>query len=586
VSSAKFIGTAGGVAVALGVGAAAFSGSAVAWADSPADSASHAQHSSPKAAASTSRVRPASTHAAVRTHTTKVDSPVAAAVAPAMTAATTGALGSLTSGPQVPVAPADSSLALALLADARRPMAAARGATATASSTTTPAPAAVVQAASTTTTALIMGPSGVPIPSQDYVTNVNKLYIQPNSPGATTQVVFTPEGLYPITGVKSLPLNTSVDQGLQIIDQTAHPLLSAGTPVIVFGYSQSAIISSLYQYAEAKLLPTPQNLSFVLVGNEMNPDGGFLSRFPGLKMPSLGIDFYGATPKDLFPTTNYTLEYDGFADFPRYPLNFLADLNAGLGIVFVHTKYADLTKAQVDQAIPLPTTDSTQKYYIIRTENLPLLDPLRLVPLIGKPLADLVQPALKVLVNLGYGDPAYGWSTGTDANVLTPFGVFPHVKFSVVLADLVAGVQQGIHDFLADISPGGLLSQELSSITRAPQGTYGSAGTPVINGITALQHLITTATDAITTATASLYAALLPTADIVNALVTTLPAYSVNLFLDGVKEVLAGQLLTGVVDAFGKPIAADVGLGTTAGLIEFLVIAQAIAGAIPASKGA
>ena len=111
LNAAKFIGRVGGLAVALGVGAAAFSGSAVAWADSPADSASQAQHGSAKATSSTSRVHAASPSAAVRAHTTKVDTPVA-------TVAT--ATGSLKSGPQAPLAPTDSSLDLALLAYARR----------------------------------------------------------------------------------------------------------------------------------------------------------------------------------------------------------------------------------------------------------------------------------------------------------------------------------------------------------------------------------------------------------------------------------------------------------------------------------
>ena len=124
------------------------------------------------------------------------------------------------------------------------------------------------------------------------------------------------------------------------------------TPSTIFGYSQSAIIPSslsLPTFGNGQLDSSCRrsfspfdNLNFVLVGNEMNPNGGFLSPLPGsLKLPSLGLDFYGGTPETAFPpTTNYTLEYDGFADFPRYPLNFLADLNAGLGIVFVHTKYA------------------------------------------------------------------------------------------------------------------------------------------------------------------------------------------------------------------------------------------------------
>lgn len=37
------------------------------------------------------------------------------------------------------------------------------------------------------------------------------------------------------------------------------------------------------------------------------------------------------------------------------------------------------------------------------TEDLPLLAP-RAVPIIGNPIADLVQPVLKAIVDLGYGD--------------------------------------------------------------------------------------------------------------------------------------------------------------------------------------
>jgi len=429
-----------------------------------------------------------------------------------------------------------------------------------------------------------MGPSGVPDPSSTYVTDVNNLYIQPNSPGAVTQVVFTPEGLYPITGVKSLPLNTSVTQGLEMLSQTAGPLLSVGTPVTIFGYSQSAIISSLYQQAEAQLLPTPQNLSFVLVGNEMNPNGGFLSRFPGLKLPSLGLDFYGATPENAFPTTNYTLEYDGFADFPRYPLNFLADLNAGLGIVFVHTTYAKLTQAQVNQAIPLQTTDPTQKYYIIPTENLPLLEPLRLVPLIGNPLADLVQPALKVLVNLGYGDPKYGWSNVGDANVETPFGFLPKVNVGEVVQLLVQGVAQGVGDFVSDFSPGGSFWKDLHSI-KLP--SFGPVNLPTSPGgiLTAIQNVTSAVAAAISNAAASLYAALLPTADVVNAIVTMLPAYDVTLFLDGIQQAIKGSPVAGLINSIGRPLAADVGLVTTAGLIEVLVVLQAVAGVFGVEVG-
>ena len=40
-------------------------------------------------------------------------------------------------------------------------------------------------------------------------------------------------------------------------------------------------------------------------------------------------------------------------------------------------------------------------YYEIPVTTLPLLDPLQLIPFIGNPLADLLNPDLSVLVNLG-----------------------------------------------------------------------------------------------------------------------------------------------------------------------------------------
>lgn len=139
-------------------------------------------------------------------------------------------------------------------------------------------------------------------------------------------------------------------------------------------------------------------------------------------------------------------------------------LNAGLGIIFVHTKYAELTSAQVNSAIALPTTDPTQKYYIIPTEDLPLLEPLRLIPVIGNPVADLLQPALKVIVNLGYGDPQYGWSNAGFANQQTTFGFIPDVNWGQVANLLVAGVAQGVQNFVADVSPGGVMWQELAGL--------------------------------------------------------------------------------------------------------------------------
>jgi PE-PPE domain len=75
--------------------------------------------------------------------------------------------------------------------------------------------------------------------------------------------------------------------------------------------------------------------------------------------------------------------------------------------------------------------------------NLPLLDPLRGMPVIGNPLADLIQPDMRVIVDLGYGDGC--------ANVPTPAGLFPQVDPLTVGNELVTGAQQGVTAALVDL---------------------------------------------------------------------------------------------------------------------------------------
>lgn len=474
--------------------------------------------------------------------------------------------------------------------------------------------ASLPQPAATTTAPLpiILGPSGVPIPSVKYGETVMSYYIPGGIPG-TQQLVFTPEGLYPITGIKSLPLNTSVDQGIQILSDVLTPL-PAGTPVTVFGYSQSAIIGSLLQGgytvevdgADVEFaVPSglADSINFVFVGNEVNPNGGFLSRFSGrdmpiLSLPSLGIPFYGPTPGGPLPptgqeyaTTNYQREYDGFSDFPRYPINFLSVLNAALGIAYVHVQYTPtisqeqcaqkafcLLKTQVEAASPLPSTSPSQQYFFIPTENLPLLQPLRDIPFLGNPLADLIQPALKVIVDFGYADPAHGFATGTQpyANELTPFEVTPPFGpvYGEAFTKFFEGIGQGISDFIADFGPNGSVAQEISAFSLANLGPLGMGASGGF--IQTVQNVINSVSDAISGTVAGLYAPLLPTADVINAIVLSLPAYSLNLFLYGMEKVFSGDVIGGLLDAFGLPIAANVGLITMAGLVGAGVWAGAV----------
>lgn len=428
-------------------------------------------------------------------------------------------------------------------------------------------------------TALIMGGSGIPIPPPPYVEGAGALYIDPLHPGYTPQALFTPEGLYPFVGVKSLPLDTSVAQGVTILNNAINGQIASGNDVAVFGYSQSSTISSLEMRNLAALpagqAPTADHLSFVLVGDPDAPNGGLLSRFPdNLMLPSLGATFYGPTPADtIYPTDIYSLEYDGFTDFPRYPINLLADINAELGLDYVHLNYLNLSPEQISGAIPLPTSegyDGVTHYFEIPTQNLPLLAPLQQLA-VPQAFLDLVQPDLKVLVNLGYGADNLGYSD-TPADVETPFGLFPDVNPLTVLGDLVTGAQQGISQFVADLpslpselaaflDPSTLVERAESVLESFAVGTAFT----IAEGASPPENL----TDALTNIVSTDYATLLPTADFATAFGTILSSYNATLFADALSS---GDIL----GAFGNPIAADVGLASFLAYGEVTVLANAL----------
>jgi PPE-repeat protein len=306
-------------------------------------------------------------------------------------------------------------------------------------------------------TALIMGGTGNPQPDPTFVANVNTLFIAPNFPGYIAQGLTTPEAWWPITRFSLLPpyFTTSVGDGLNILNAAIMAQYAAGNHTVVFGYSQSAGIATLeMRYLEtlsAGQKPDLSQLSFVLTGNPDRPNGGIYERFNNPLSPllqALGFEVAGTTPTNAYPTIDYALQYDGAADFPQYPINVLADANAIAGFLFVHPTYGDLTPAQVGLGVtqPVSPSDALTTYILIPTHNLPLLDPLRAIPVIGNPLADLVQPDLRVLVELGYDRTAY-------QDVPTPAGLFPNVDLATLnnlAAELQQGATRGVNDAIAD----------------------------------------------------------------------------------------------------------------------------------------
>jgi len=478
-------------------------------------------------------------------------------------------------------------------------------ATATVTGALTTAAPAVVPSPNTVT--LVLGASGLPIPPQDYIVGIPPLYINQFFPAGINVGLPTPEGLYPLTGINNLTLDVSVSQGVTILNNAIQSAVASGnTTINVFGYSQSSTISSVVMQMlnptntpGGSLLPSDVHLNFTLVGDPSNPNGGLLTRFPGLSLPSLGITFGTATPGNSFPTNIYTIEYDGFGDFPQYPIDVLSDVNAFVGIIELHGTYPFFSAAQLlpttmgGEAIQLTNTvgPTQTQYFILPTQNLPLLDPVRAIPVIGNPLADLVQPDLRVLVDLGYGSTTQGWSPDPP-NVPTPFGVIPPVSPITIAGALATGTQQGISAFANDISAGiagvPTLASNLSpaGLSSALMGSLGTGGSSVLPALTsalsspasfiaALQSANSNIINAFSSSASAAYATLLPTADVANAIVTSVPSYDLNLFLDGVEQVVNGDPVGGLVYAFGAPLAADTALATLFGGFELRVLQHA-----------
>ncbi|WP_407684908.1 PE-PPE domain-containing protein [Mycobacterium sp. HUMS_1102779] len=141
------------------------------------------------------------------------------------------------------------------------------------------------------------------------------------------------------------------------------------------------------------------------------------------------------------------------------PQYLAAIANAFMGYFYVHDTCPMMTPDQVAHAVPLPTSPGYTQYYMVMTQNLPLLQPIRDIPYAGPPIADLFQPDLRVLVEMGYADYGAG---GDYANIPTPAGLFSVPNPFTVIPDLALGSVQGPYGAAVDIGvEAGLLSPSM-----------------------------------------------------------------------------------------------------------------------------
>lgn len=414
---------------------------------------------------------------------------------------------------------------------------------------------------------LIVGGSGTPIPqlNGDWVNQYNDLFVQRILPGANSEGVFTPEGAEPIfSGIKSLPLNTSIAQDQYMLDTYVTQNVAAGNTVAVAVHSQSSMVASqLMTELQQQGVPADA-VRFVLTGDPDNPDGGLFNRMTG-SVPAFGFDFGTATPSDtIYQTSIYTLEYDGFADFPKYPLNILADLNAELGEGFIHPLYRTLTPTDIDDAIKLPTSadyDGVTNYYLIPMADdqiVPLLRPLEFLPFIGKPLAALLNPDLEQLINLGYDNPDnQGWDVG-PADVSTQFGLLPSTdQIMTALKNLGPGLQQGMTAAVQEIK------DELTAAAAPaahPDVDPGSAVPDAFTSPTAFLNDVTGALD-------QLGSLGLPAWDSLISAAITLPQNAITTLVGNLDDPL---------NAIGLAAGQTAALTTQLGVLDLLTVVETV----------
>lgn len=358
-------------------------------------------------------------------------------------------------------------------------------------------------------TALIVPGTGTPNANivGSYLENARDYYISPFNPACTAdndcalQGIDYPAQFWPIPlpgwgGLQGAKWDVSTGEGLSMLNSTLVNTLAQdppNTPVVIFGYSQGANIVSRQMRNLAGLPEDQTYLSFVMIGNTNRPNGGLFERLAFLgHVPILDATFGLPAPTDTCDhicATDIAFRYDGVADFPLYPLNALAVLNAIAGFWYVHGTYlapnADSDVGELpdgytpaELAEQLADEDNWDehgdtRYITIPTKTLPIVRPfLEFAGFTGtgfiiKPIVTLLTPVLEVLIEAGYDRSlSYG--------VPAPFRLIPRINPFVLARDVVDAIGEGIHDAFGDGSP----PQQAPGPQPAPVGAAAAAVEP------------------------------------------------------------------------------------------------------------
>lgn len=189
---------------------------------------------------------------------------------------------------------------------------------------------------------------------------------------------------------------------------------AADGPIVVYAFSNGAQIAQhwITDHKDDPDAPPAQNVTFILMGNSTRKYGGIDKAFE-VSQPSQ------------YHVVDIAREYDPVADFPDDPTNLLAVANTLSGFVTLH----DYRDVDINDPNNIVWTEGNTTYVLVPTENLPLLNPLRLIGL--NALADQLNGPLKEMVDEGY-DRSYIPADALPAPEPTPT---PTVAARAVVAE-------------------------------------------------------------------------------------------------------------------------------------------------------
>ncbi|MCV7290048.1 PE-PPE domain-containing protein [Mycolicibacterium wolinskyi] len=376
------------------------------------------------------------------------------------------------------------------------------------------------------TTPLVVPGTGTPDPadSNNYMAHAVAYYVETSGScgdGCSTPVPvsyiaqFWPFPFEGWGGLQGAKWNVSVASGVASLnDQLDIAAPDNEHPVVIFGYSQGAAVTSIVkrQLAEDNGGTIPDWIDFVVIGNPNRPNGGLFERLAALgTVPILDATFGEPTPTDTSQEVNtydIALQYDGVADAPSWLLNPLALANALAGFEYTHPTYLapdgdDLptetpygyTPQQVQAAIENAQESCTAethcqergdtRYITLPAKVLPIMQPfLDFAESTGTsalvvPIVDLVSPLAQTLIETGYDREDYSKPT--------PFQLLPKVDPVKLVTDLAGDIPEGINAALnpgLDPLPGWTDPTEDDDAVPAPDATVDDAAVPVTKQVT------------------------------------------------------------------------------------------------------